>query len=189
VTLSRLPPITPADLDAEGQKLLAARTNVNPAPGPGHVTIYSPKVAEGLGAIGRALGVPRGDSFRFGVRNYQLIVLITAREIDQQYEWSAHEPAGLRAGLEQSVIDVVKYDRPADGLADKDAMLVNFCRGLLRDHRVSSELWAAMVKEFGRQGTIEIMALMADNFTVGMMMNAADQHALLILDLGLSIRC
>ena len=176
VTLSRLPPITPGDLDAEGQKLLAARTNVNPAPGPGHVTIYSPKVAEGLGAIGRALGVPRGDTFRFGVRNYQLIVLITAREIDQQYEWSAHEPAGLRAGLEQSVIDVVKYDRPADGLADKDAMLVNFCGGLLRDHRVSSELWAAMVKEFGRQGTIEIMALMADYFTVGMMMNAADQH-------------
>jgi 4-carboxymuconolactone decarboxylase len=176
VTLSRLPPVTPADLDAEGQKLLAARTNVNPAPGPGHVTIYSPKVAEGLGAIGRALGVPRGDSFRFGVRNYQLIVLITAREIDQQYEWSAHEPAGLRAGLEQSVIDVVKYDRPAAGLAAKDAMLINFCRGLLREHRVSSELWAAMVKDFGRQGTIEVMALMADYFTVGMMMNAVDQH-------------
>ena len=34
VTLSRLPPVTPADLDAEGQKLLAARTNVNPAPVP-----------------------------------------------------------------------------------------------------------------------------------------------------------
>ena len=64
VALSRLPPITPADLDAEGQKLLAARTNVTPAPGPGHVTIYSPKVAEGFGAVGRALGVPRGDTFR-----------------------------------------------------------------------------------------------------------------------------
>jgi hypothetical protein len=176
VTLSRLPPITPADLDAEGQKLLAARTNVNPAPGPGHVTIYSPKVAEGLGAMGRALGVPRGDGFRFGVRSFQLIVLITAREIDQQYEWSAHEPAGVRAGLEQSVIDVVKYDRPATGIGEKDAMLINFCRGLLREHRVSSELWASMVKEYGRQGTIEIMALMADYFTVGMMMNAVDQH-------------
>jgi len=43
VTLSRLPPVTPADLDAEGQKLLAARTNVMPGPGPTHVTIYSPK--------------------------------------------------------------------------------------------------------------------------------------------------
>jgi hypothetical protein len=45
---------------------------------------------------------------------FQLVVLITAREIDQQYEWSAHEPAGLRVGLEQSVIDVVKYDPRRD---------------------------------------------------------------------------
>jgi hypothetical protein len=51
VTLSRLPPITPSDLDAEGQKLLAARANVNPASGSGHVTIYGLKVAEGFGAI------------------------------------------------------------------------------------------------------------------------------------------
>ena len=176
ITLSRLPPITPGDLDAEGQKLLAARGNVTPAPGPGHVTIYSPKVAEGFGIVGRALGVPRGDTFRFGVRNFQLVVLITAREIDQQYEWSAHEPAGLRAGLEQSVIDVVKFDRDVTGLAEKDAMLIRFGRGLFREHKISSELWAQMVKEFGRQGTVEIMELMADYFTVGFMMNAVDQH-------------
>jgi hypothetical protein len=140
------------------------------------VTIYSPRVAEGLGTLGRALGVPSGEGFRFGVRTYQLIVLITAREIDQQYEWTAHEPAGLRAGLEQSVIDVVKYNRAVTGVPEKDAMLIRFGRALFRDHSVTSELWAQMVKEFGRQGTVEIMALMADYFTVGFMMNAADQH-------------
>jgi hypothetical protein len=36
-----------------------------------------------------------------GPRFFQLAVLIIAREIDQQYEWTAHEPAGLRQGLEQ----------------------------------------------------------------------------------------
>ncbi|HZJ33861.1 MAG TPA: hypothetical protein VFD21_19960 [Vicinamibacterales bacterium] len=176
VTLSRLPPVTPADLDEEGQKLLAARGNVTLGPGPTHVTIYSPKVAEGFGTVGRALGVPRGDGFRFGVRAFQLIVLITAREIDQQYEWTAHEPAGLKAGLEQNVIDVVKFNRDVKGLAPKDALLITFGRGLFRDHKVSSETFAQMVKEFGRQGTIEVMALMADYFTVGFMMNAADQQ-------------
>ena len=70
------------------------------------------------------------------------MVLITAREIDQQYEWSAHEPAGLRAGLEQSVIDVVKYDRDVKGLAEKDATLIRFGRALYREHKISSELWA-----------------------------------------------
>ena len=177
VTLSRLPPVTRGELDAEGQRLLDARTNpAAPGPGPGHITSYSPKIGEGLGPLGRYLGVPRGDAFPLGARYFQLIVLITAREIDQQYEWSAHEPAGLRAGLEQSVIDVVKYDRSVTGLADKDATLIRFFRALFREHKVSSDLWAGMVQQFGRQRTIESMALMGDYFMVGMMMNAVDQH-------------
>jgi len=177
ITLSRMPPINRAELDAEGQKALDARaTPPMPAPGPGSVTVWSPRTTEGLGVIGRTLGVPRGDTFPLGGRMYQLIVLLTAREIDQQYEWSAHEPAGLRAGLEQSVIDVVKYDRDVTGLAEKDALVIRYFRALMREHRVSSELWAAMVKEFGRQRTIDMMMLMADYFTVGTMMNAADQH-------------
>jgi 4-carboxymuconolactone decarboxylase len=177
VTLSRLPPITRTDLDPEGQKIFDARTTPPaPGPGPGHVTISSPKVAEAYGALGRALGVPSGQTFPLGNRVYQLVVLITAREIDQQYEWSAHEPAGLRAGLEQSVIDVVKYDRDVKGLAEKDATLIRFMRTLMREHKVSSDLWATMMESFGRQRTIEILALMGDYFTVGTMMNAVDQH-------------
>jgi 4-carboxymuconolactone decarboxylase len=177
VTLSRLPPVTRNDLDPDGQKIFDARTTPpTPGPGPGHVTISSPKVAEAYGALGRALGVPSGQTFPLGNRVYQLVVLITAREIDQQYEWSAHEPAGLRAGLEQSVIDVVKFDRDVKGLAGKDATLIQFLRTLMRDHKVSSELWAKMIEDFGRQRTIEIMALMGDYFIVGTMMNAVDQH-------------
>src|SRR5690348_8178350 len=145
-TLSRMPPINRAELDAEGQKALDARaTAPMPAPGPGAVTVWSPRSTEGLGVIGRALGVPRGDTFPLGGRMYQLIVLITAREIDQQYEWSAHEPAGLRVGLEQAVIDVVKFDRPVDGLAEKDATLIRFFRALLREHKVGSDLFAKMI--------------------------------------------
>jgi hypothetical protein len=180
VTLSRMPPVTRTELDAEGQRLLDARTNPPaPGPGPGHLTSYSPKIGEGLGPLGRYLGVPRGDDFPLGARYFQLIVLLTAREIDQQYEWSAHEPAGLRAGLEQSVIDIVKFDRPVDGvtgLADKDATMIRFFRALFREHKVSSELWAKMIGHFGRQRTIESIALMGDYFIVGTMMNAADQH-------------
>jgi 4-carboxymuconolactone decarboxylase len=177
VTLSRFAPVTPADLDAEGQKILAARTNPpTPGPGPGAAGGYSPKTSEGRGLIGRALGVPSGENFPLGNRIYQLVVLMTARDIDQQYEWSAHEPAGLRAGLEQRVIDVVKYDRPVDGLAEKDATLIRFFRALLREHRVSSDLFAKMIATFGKQRTAEMIELAGDYWTVGTMMNAGDQH-------------
>jgi 4-carboxymuconolactone decarboxylase len=168
VTLSRLPPVTAQDLDEEGRRLLAARTNFTPGPGPTHITIYSPRE--------RDLGIPSGEKSPVGPRYFQLAVLITAREIDQQYEWSAHEPAGLRQGLEQSVIDVVKNNTEVAGLSDKDATMINFGRALFREHRVSSELWQKMVNHFGRQHTVQIMAIMGDYFRVGFMLNAVDQH-------------
>jgi 4-carboxymuconolactone decarboxylase len=103
-------------------------------------------------------------------------VLIAAREIDQQYEWSGHEPAALKQGLEQSVIDVVKHNKDVAGLSDKDATLITFGRTLLREHKVSSELWQKMVGDFGRQHTIDLMAIMGDYTRVGIMLNAVDQH-------------
>jgi hypothetical protein len=168
VTLSRLPPVTPQDLDAEGRRLLEERGNFQAGPGPTHITIYSPS--------GRNLGIPMGNGSFVGARNFQLATLIVAREIDQQYEWSAHEPAGLQVGLEQEVIDVVKFDRDVAGLSAEDATFITFGRTLLRENRVSSELWADMVGHFGKQGTVTLMTIMGEYLKVGIMLNAVDQH-------------
>jgi hypothetical protein len=168
VTLSRLPPVTPAELDEEGQRLLAARTNYTPGPGPTHVSVYSPREID--------LGIPSGTKSPVGARYFQLAVLIIAREIDQQYEWSSHEVSGRRQGLEQSVIDVVKYNRDVAPLSEKDATLITFGRTLFREHRVSSELWEKMVSQFGRQRTVQLMMIMGEYFKAGFMMNAVDQH-------------
>ncbi len=168
VTLSRLPPVTAADLDEDGKRLLAARTNYTPGPGPGHVSIYSPRELD--------LGIPSGAKSPVGARYFQLAVLIIAREIDQQYEWTAHELAGRRQGLEQAVIDVVKYNRDVASLSDKDATLITFGRTLFREHRVSSDLWAKMVSDFGRQRTVQLMMIMGEYFKAGFMMNAVDQR-------------
>src|ERR1700722_1853983 len=168
VTLSRLPPVTVGDLDEEGKRLLAARTNYTPGPGPGHVSIYSPRDID--------LGIPSGAKSPVGSRYFQLAVLIIAREIDQQYEWTAHELAGRRQGLEQSVIDVVKYNRDVTSLSHKDATLITFGRTLFREHHVSSELWQKMGSDFGRQRTVQLMMIMGEYFKAGFMMNAVDQH-------------
>ena|SRR5262245_50314537 len=41
-------------------------------------------------------------------------VLVAAREGDSQYIWSAHEPAALKAGVAQPVIDAVKAPPPRE---------------------------------------------------------------------------
>jgi hypothetical protein len=167
-TLSRLPVVTPDDLDEEGRRLLAAMDRVPAVPGPSQFSMYSPG--------SRDLGISSGENSPVGARFFQLAVLIVARELDQEYEWSSHAVAGLRQGLSQEVVDVVKYDRDVAGLSEKDATMITFGRTLLRENGVSSELWQAMVDQFGRQHTVQILQIMGAYLRVGFMLNAVDQQ-------------
>ena len=124
----------------------------------------------------RDLGIPDGENSPVGARFFQLAVLIVARELDQEYEWSSHAVAGLRQGLEQSVGDVVKYKRDVAGLSEKDATLITFGRTLLRENGVSSELWRKMADQFGQQHTVYLLQIMAAYLRVGFMLNAVDQQ-------------
>ena len=46
----------------------------------------------------------------------------------------------------------------------------------MRDHKVSSDLYAEAVKLFGRKGLVELVTVMGDYVMVGMVMTAIDQH-------------
>jgi 4-carboxymuconolactone decarboxylase len=173
-SLSRLPPLARNDLAADDQRVWDYLVGVNgtmPKVGPPPVTIYSPKAAEPIQALNQYL-----RKSLVGPRYFELSVLLAAREFDQQYEWSGHEPAALRAGLEQSVIDVVKYNRDVAGLPEKDATVIRLARALFRDHKVSPDLWAKMVDQFGRQGAIEVTTIMGDYVMVGFLLTAVDQQ-------------
>jgi 4-carboxymuconolactone decarboxylase len=173
-SLSRLPPVQRGDLDAEGQRIwdaMAGTGKTIPRTGPSAVTMHSPRAAEPIYTLNQVLRKTVA-----GPRYFELAALVAAREFDQQYEWSAHEPAGIRAGLEQSVIDAVKFNRDLTGLPDKDATVIRLGRALFRDHKVSAELWARMVEHFGRQGAVEVTMIMADYAMAGFILTAVDQQ-------------
>jgi 4-carboxymuconolactone decarboxylase len=173
-SLSRVPPVQRADLDAEGQRIydaLAGAGKTLAPTGPSAVTMHSPKAAEPIYALNQYLRKTVA-----GARYFEVAALVAAREFDQQYEWSAHEPAALRAGVEQSVIDAIKFNRALTGVPEKDATLIRLGRAIFRDHTVSPELWAQMEKLFGRQGAIEVTLVMADYAMVGFVLTAVDQQ-------------
>jgi 4-carboxymuconolactone decarboxylase len=172
-SLSRLPPVQRDSLDAEGQRVwdVIAGARGMPKTGPAPVSMYSPGAALPIQALNQYL-----RKTVVGPRYFELSALLAAREFDQQYEWSGHEPAAIRAGLEQSVIDVVKFNKDVAGLPEKDATVIRLARALFRDHKVSSELWAKTVEFFGRQGAIEIVATMGDYAMAGFMLTAVNQQ-------------
>jgi len=174
-SLSRLSPIDRGALDDEGKRIydfLAGAPGRTLGPtGPAAVTMISPKVAEPVHMLNQYL-----RKSEIGPRYFELSALIAAREFDLQYEWSGHEPAGLRAGLEQSVIDVVKLNKDVAGLSEKDATVIRLGRSLFREHKVAPELWAKAVQLFGQKGAFEAVAVMADYVMAGLMLTAVDQQ-------------
>ncbi|HLG57177.1 MAG TPA: hypothetical protein VI485_17690 [Vicinamibacterales bacterium] len=173
-SLSRLPPLQRSALDDEGKRIwdyVAGAGRTMPSTGPAPVSMYSPKAAEPIHVLNQYL-----RKTVVGSRYFELSALIAAREFDQQYEWSGHEPAGLRAGLEQPVIDVVKFNKDVTGLIEKDATVIRLGRALFREHKVSSELWAKTVELFGHQGAVEITAIMGDYTMAAVMLTAVDQQ-------------
>ena len=101
---------------------------------------------------------------------------MAAWEIEQQYEWSAHEPAALRFGAPQAVVDTIKYDREPVGLSREETLIINFGRQLMREHKVDSALFAELVEVFGKKGTVELATVMGDYVMAGMVLTTIDQH-------------
>jgi 4-carboxymuconolactone decarboxylase len=140
--------------------------------GPGPIRLYSPPVAESMTALNNYLRQKSG----LDTRLVELAILVTAREMDCEYVWTAHEPAAQKAGLQQEIIDIVKFRRPATTLAEKDAIIVQLGRDALGKHKVGSDTFARAQKLFGNQQLVNIVALMGDYAATTMMLNVADQH-------------
>jgi 4-carboxymuconolactone decarboxylase len=172
-SLSRLPPVQRDALDANGQRVwdVIAGGRAMGRTGPAPISMYSPGAAEPIHHLNQYLRKTVAGS-----QYFELSALLAAREFDQQYEWSGHEPAALRAGVEQAVIDAVKYNRDVAGLPEKDATVIRLARALFRDHKVSPALWGKTVELFGRQGAVEIVTIMGDYAMVGFLLTAVDQQ-------------
>jgi 4-carboxymuconolactone decarboxylase len=174
VSLSRLPPLTRADLDDEGKAIYDKIVGDGPAPktGPVALSLYSPKIAQAFSDLNGFLRY-NGD---LSPRHTEVAILAATWEIQQQYEYSAHEPAVLRYGAPQAVVDTIKYDREPVGLSPEETLIIKFARAIMRDHKVDSQLYADVVKTFGRKGMLEMVTVMGDYVMVGMVMTAIDQQ-------------
>jgi 4-carboxymuconolactone decarboxylase len=172
----RLPLPDREDLDEAGKK--AYDRGVTPGAtimglqGPAGIQLFSPKTAPHMVAINRYLRFEAG----FTPRIREIAILATAREMDSQFEWAAHEPEALKEGVPQALIDVIKHRRSTDGLDETDALVIELGRQLWRDHKVKSETFAKLKTVFGPQKLIELVMLMGNYAGTAALLAAVDMQ-------------
>lgn len=170
-TGNRLPAIKRDDLDDAGKKLFDTRGSADSF-GPGAIRLYSLPVAEQMGNVNDFLRHKSG----LDARLVELVILVTARELDSGYVWNAHEPQGLKAGLPPATIDAIRNRKPTAGVAEKDAVIIDLGREVLGKHHASSATAARALNLFGKQGLVNIVSLMGDYASTAILLNAFDQH-------------
>jgi len=118
-----------------------------------------------------------GEYVRFhnsiGTKLTEFVILLTARQWTQQYEYDAHQPLALKAGLNQEIISAITEGRRPTGMAADEEIVYDFCSELRQNQGVSDATYARAVGKFGEQGVIDMTGLVGYYTTLAMIMNVA----------------
>ena len=173
----RLPLPRRDELDAEGQRVYDNLADpqggsLRGLRGPGGIHLHSPELARHTRPLNRYLRQQAG----LGGRLRELAILVTARELDSQFEWAAHEAEARREGLSPEIIETIRHRRDTGGLDEADAVVIELGREIFTARKVSSTTFAAALKLFGRRKLVDLVALMGNYAATAAMLTAFDMQ-------------
>jgi 4-carboxymuconolactone decarboxylase len=170
-TGNRFPKAKREELDDLGKKMFDALP-ASARGGPSSVRIFSPQVAEAMRMENDYLRQESGMDPQIK----ELAILVTVREMDSQYIWTSHEPQARAAGVSQEVIEAVKHRRPLTGFGEKETVVIQLGREAVGANKVSSETFSRALKLLGRQGLVNVIALMGNYAANAILLNTVDQQ-------------
>ncbi len=171
----RLPLLKREDLDEVGQRRYdraANGGNIAGLQGPTGIMLYSPRTSEAQSSVSRYLRNEAG----FTPRIREIALLVTSRCMDQQFEWTTHEPEAVHAGVPQDVIDAIKHDRSTDGLDEADKTVIELGRAVWREHKVTPELFARAKMIFGPNQLVDLVLLMGTHASTAALLTTFDMQ-------------
>lgn len=167
----RFPTLTPDTMTAE-QKALAEAITSGPRGGlrgPFNAWLRSPAMGDRMQKLGEQVRYRSTVPTKLN----EFAILITAREWDAKFEWYAHYPLAVNAGLAPAIAaDLAQGKRPR-GMGPDETAVYDFCTELRRTKRVSDKTYAAVQKLLGDQGVIDLIAVNGYYDMVSMTLNVA----------------
>jgi 4-carboxymuconolactone decarboxylase len=89
----------------------------------------------------------------------EFAILLTARQWTAQYEWFAHYPLALKAGLDPKILGDVAAGRRPETMREDEAALYDLVTALYRDKKVSDPVYKAAVDKFDERGLMDIIGI------------------------------
>lgn len=137
--------------------------------GPWQVLVRSPEL------MGRVRGL--SDYVRYNSslppRLSEFVILLTAREWSQAYEWYAHQPLAIKGGLKPEIAQAIADGRRPATMADDEEALYDFVTELLHNKSVSDATYGRATTKLGEQVILDTIGLMGHYSLIAMVLNTA----------------
>lgn len=138
--------------------------------GPLAIWLHRPDLADKAQQLGQYC---RYDS-SLSPRLSELAILTTARIWDAAFEWQAHVPHALAAGVDDAVIDALANDRAPEFAAEDEALVYEFTRELNLERGVSDALYARAIAVLGKDGTVDLVGVLGYYSLISMTIKVFD---------------
>lgn len=156
--------LTPDQTTMVNDLFAGSRTSLS---GPFNAQLRSPE----MGNLSQKLG----DYVRFRSsvprRLNEMAILLTSKWWSSQYEWYAHKPLALSAGLNAAVIEDIQAGRRPARMQPDETVVYDFSAELREHRRVSDATFKAAVNLLGEKGVVDLVAVMGYYDLVSMVLN------------------
>jgi len=175
--------LQPEQMNAEQKKLLDAllagpRGGGDASPeaaekmlrrGPFNAWMRSPDLGNRLQNVGAYIRYKTSLPLKLN----EFAILITAREWTSQYEWYAHYPLALKAGLDAKLADELALGKRPSAMKDDEAAVYDFCIALHRTRQDDDAAFNRALALFGEQGVVDLIGVSGYYTAVSMTLNVA----------------
>jgi 4-carboxymuconolactone decarboxylase len=179
----RFPILQPDQMNAEQKKLLETllagpRGGGDASPeavqkmlrgGPFNAWMRSPDLGNRLQNVGEYIRYRTSLPLRLN----EFAILITAREWTSQYEWYAHYPLAMKAGLDARLSDELAFGVRPSAMRDDEAAVYDFCTQLHRTRKVDDATFDRALALFGEQGVVDLVGVSGYYTAVAMTLSVA----------------
>ncbi len=138
--------------------------------GPFNAWLRSPELGDRLQRVGEYLRFNTTIPHNLN----EFAILITAAEWHSGFEWYAHYPLAMKAGLEETVAKDLQEGRRPAGMSSDETLVYDFATQLHRQHQVSDAAYKGIAARFGEQGVTDLVALLGYYGLVSMTLNVAE---------------
>jgi 4-carboxymuconolactone decarboxylase len=124
-----------------------------------------------FGQLAQALGAHARYNSALPPRLSEFAILCTAAIWRAQYEWFAHAPMALKAGVPADVIEDLRSGRKPTGAAEDQQAIYDFVQELYETRRVSDPTYKRLHGFLGDKAMVEFVGILGYYVLISMTLN------------------